>query len=407
MKKIIAIILTVMMVLVTSSYAFADTALADSDDFVVWAHEDWTTGDGFYKVNNTTYEITTPAGFVYFYNTMCDGTTYKGCTVKLKNNLDIGDCLYIAQVNGLYKKAVNIYFEGTFDGENHTIKCVGIITIDKIGGLFGNIKNATIKNLALEELYTWPASPKTSSDWGMIAACAYGNNTISNVKVLAFSGAEVIRVYENAGGFVGHVKEGATLYIDNCENSLGLWAYRDNVGGFVGLVDKNAYVSIYNSKNTGLIKSKYTENITTYYEGVSDGVGLFTETEMATLGQYLGGIIGTVYGSVKLFNVENTGEVYSVTDNTTGGEAGGLIGRLDWNGGLDAPSIEKSINRGKVTGYLSAGGIIGWVGNDSNDQNYDIRYCQNYGAIESKTSEAGGIIGHFDTDRSNTGKVKE
>ncbi|MCQ2436352.1 MAG: hypothetical protein MJ101_05555, partial [Clostridia bacterium] len=220
-----------------------------------------------------------------------------------------------------------------------------------------------------------------------------------NVKILGSEGFMAIRVYENAGGLVGHVKEGATLYIDNCENSLGLYAYRDNVGGFVGLVDAGAYVSIYNSKNTALIQSDFVED-TTYYQlgNTSDGFAIVSESELATCGQYLGGIIGTVYGSVHLSYVENDGEVWGLSYSNTGGEAGGLIGRLDWNGGLDSPSIEHCTNRGKVTGYLSAGGIVGWIGNDSSDQNYDFRYNKNYGAVESKISEAGGIIGHLDTD---------
>ena len=106
-----------------------------------------------------------------------------------------------------------------------------------------------------------------------------------------------------------------------------------------------------------------------------------------------GGIVGGGQG-IKITNCYNYGEIYSYGTNRAyndyeTGSAGGIIG-------THCSDIQNCGNEGKVSGSISAGGIIGYKYMD-----FSIVNCYNTGKIEG-TTYAGGIIGET---KAGTGNI--
>ena len=106
-----------------------------------------------------------------------------------------------------------------------------------------------------------------------------------------------------------------------------------------------------------------------------------------------GGIVGGGQG-IEITNCYNYGEIYSYgTDRAYNdyetGSAGGIVG-------THCSDIQDCGNEGKVSGSISAGGIIGYKYMD-----FSIVNCYNIGKIEG-TTYAGGIIGET---KAGTGNI--
>lgn len=161
---------------------------------------------------------------------------------------------------GYYTGASNIngvdtQFTGTFDGNGHTISnmyCVVDSGIYRFAGLFGSLKDATVKNLCLKDCVSYVYNGNKTSAAGMLAGgtvCTSASpysTVISNVAVI---GGWVKCAKANAsnpgaaGGLVGFSQSGVTIkdcFVDTTitavlnlatdaqSNQLG-------VGGLVGM----------------------------------------------------------------------------------------------------------------------------------------------------------------------------
>lgn len=166
------------------------------------------------------YKILNASGLKYFAKLVNDGETFAGKTVKLIADINLSGVAFTPI--GTSKE---ISFQGTFDGNNYSIKNATIhaYTLETTstvygGGLFGNINNATIKNLTIENadvnsgVYRDDTQKALKGNiFGILSGYVYGNTTIENVTITDSK----VSAFGKVGAFVGYLPEG-TLTFKNC-----------------------------------------------------------------------------------------------------------------------------------------------------------------------------------------------
>lgn len=125
-------------------------------------------------------------------------------------------------------------FEGTFDGKGHTISNINIDSTNNYVGLFGYVKNATIKNIGIES----GNIISTKNNVGGIVGYATGNTTIQN----CYNKASISGV-SKVGGILGSSDD--TVTIENCYNA-GDVTGESKVAGIVGELHKGKLDKCYN-----------------------------------------------------------------------------------------------------------------------------------------------------------------
>lgn len=166
------------------------------------------------------------------------GISFKDEFFKLGTDLDYKGIAYIP-IGGKYDKE-DRFFEGTFDGDGHTIKGVNISSSTGDVGLFGGIsKGAVIKNLTLDN-----ASITGSDNTGGIVGCNTGG-TITNCHVTSSVTIQANGTNgERFGGIVGNngfyeidgTKDKVYFYgtVSNCSSAATLQSANRLVGGIAG-----------------------------------------------------------------------------------------------------------------------------------------------------------------------------
>ena len=290
--------------------------------------------DGFCLVAEG-YEISNLNGFKYFRDAVNAGTSYQGKTVLLACDIDLNN----EEWTPIGKSGAT--FQGTFDGQNHTIFNLKIdkpTTSDV--GLFGYTTTpGVLKNFTVEN-----ADVKGYLDVGAIAGTPYNagyeNITLKGlVKVEGFAyvgGMFGKNVYHSLTGLTIQVSEGSYVKAES-QN------YRTYVGGVIGFMGEGSQtisdvvsnIDVYGSTCdvggiTGIAHYGNTfENITC--------TGNVTLSHANDVGDELeiGGIAGvwlnSASGNVTFNNCSFTGTLssYNATTQTYVEEFayGGLIGR--------------------------------------------------------------------------------
>ena len=162
------------------------------------------------------------------------------------------------------RSAVGTYFEGTFDGQWHTISGIYINNEEEDNqGLFGFVTGGTIQNVNVAESY--------------------------------------IRASRYVGGIVGYIEKASTVL--NCSNSgtvIGTSEANAIAGGIVGYNNSSEVSNCFNSGTVKVI-------------GAGTGPGYPS----------VGGIVGYNYGSAIVSNCSNSGTVTGTGDNAC---IGGIVG---------------------------------------------------------------------------------
>ncbi|MEY7851338.1 carboxypeptidase regulatory-like domain-containing protein [Natrarchaeobius sp. A-rgal3] len=216
------------------------------------------------------------------------------------------------------------WFEGTFDGNGHTISN---LEIDREGednvGLFGLAADATIENV------------------GVVDADVTGGENVGGL--IGANVGEVSDSYatgdvsgdQNVGGLVGHSEESV---MGNNVEITGSYATASVTGDYYagGLVGRNA-VEIVDSHATGIVSGKQSAGQIGGLVGRNDGtVSGSYATGPVTGNQYVGGLTGRNDGTVS--------SSYSTGDVTGDMRyVGGFVGRNDG-------TISESYTTGGVTG---------------------------------------------------------
>ena len=277
-------------------------------------------GDG---TQNNPYIIRTPEQLENFSSLTNIITTFKKQYIKLGANIMLNDTTnwqnWAATAPARTWTAIgtqfsNSRFQGTFDGAGYTVSGVYINNTSNYQGLFGYVRDATIKNL------------------GVVASFVKGNNSVGGLVGYNYMSSNITNCYYTGnvsgnsvvGGLVGNTRG------NNISNSYatGNVIGTNSVGGLVG----------YNNSDVLIVNSYATGNVTG------------TKTDSSNVG----GLVGLNYNS----SIRNS----YATGNVTGTLwVGGLVGSYTGNDGL----IRNSYATGNVTGtgpsHLAhlVGGLVG------------------------------------------------
>ncbi len=255
MKKILASILALCMVLSTmGTFVFAGESEAD-----VW---DGTADTSWYNETDTEFTITTAEQLAGLAELVSNDVTFAGVTFTLAKDLDLycedtteaadGDPLTFRPIGDHSKNGT---FEGTFDGNGKTISNLYQNGWD-LGyewgaygsyGLFGNVNNATIKNLTI----TGSESYIEGGDVSCITGSATGTCVFENITIKD----SVAATYNNGcGGIIGWSGAGnytfKNITIAEDVTLAGLWgSFDSSIGGVVGQAEPGA---TYNFENVDI-----------------------------------------------------------------------------------------------------------------------------------------------------------
>lgn len=273
------------------------------------------------------------------------GYGYPGQHFRVTANLDFTDIAYVPV-------GIDVKFEATFDGADHTIDGIAYATesTDKtaIGrGLFGTVgPQGVIKNVTVGDKSSFSAYQNVGAiagiNYGRIDSCI-NNATVSTVGTTG------------AGGIVGY-GYGASA-INLCVNNGTVTSKTTYAGGIIAISPAGAEIAITNCANFGAITGT----------------------------AYAGGVAG--YASALLDSCGNAGEVKTTA---TTGYAGGLLAY-----GLLPSSAANCENRAAVTGAANVGGIVAHAVAHTGPQ-FTVTDCHNYGAITTTGTAAsycGGVVG--------------
>lgn len=193
----------------------------------------------------------------------------------------------------------DVCFSGTFDGDGHTVSGMYVSGEHEYSGLFGVVKNGSIKNLNVEKSYV-----SGKGNCGGIIGCFISNVMLgSDIKNCSFSGS-VISSADNAGGIVGYInavgKENFMVVYGCCSTGT-VTAAGNNAGGIAGLV----------YADSGDVKLSECFSVCT----VSSG------------GENAGGVAGNCrisQGDCSVYNCYNSGKISGGNDESTGAITGSL-----------------------------------------------------------------------------------
>ena len=291
-------------------------------------------------------------------------------------------------------------FTGIFDGGGHKIRRLyhmGSNTRNQLGGLFGHARDATIRNVFLEESYISVRSLNISnipgrnyfSLGGGLVGYISNNVRISNSIVTGYVTAS--GEYTSTGGLVGFIFQDGSIRNSyatvDVSTSVSNQAY---VGGLVGYMNRSISNDSYATGDVSVSGSTttYVGGLVGYMnDSISNNSYATGDVSVSGLTTYVGGLVGQQFGNAG--NLNNSYATGDVAASATGlAHSGGLLGfsscRLC------------SINNSYATGYVTAfgrdaysGGLLGlFPGNVSNS------YATGDVATSTKEeADVGGLAG--------------
>ena len=278
------------------------------------------------------YEIFTATQLENFRDLVNKGSE-KSAHAKLMNNIDLSSVCGAGKGSwNPIGNSIDNSYEGTFNGDGHTIRGLYIDSSDNdYKGLFGRVNGGTVQDLSVS---------------GDINGKRYvggvvGYNNGGTVTGCIFSGSGSVSGKISVGGVVG-LNSGSNGVVENCYNTgkvsgpdSGNISGDSYVGGVGGVVGYNGG-TVENSYNTGKVT------------GSADSSDV-------------GGVVGWNSGNVE--NCYNTGSVTSsgnpLVDDV--GMVGGVVGYNSSSvGGDNRGSVENCYNTGSVSDGTYTGGVVGW-----------------------------------------------
>ena len=241
-------------------------------------------------------------------------TKHETACAKLTANIDMSTVCSetIGSWEPISRRDLNINWQGTFDGDGHTLSSLYVNMTIEGSGMFGMIGNCTIKNM------TFSGVNITGTDYytGIIGLIVNGSVTNVTVADGVITGGFAV------GGICG-VQESGT--VSHCTNHAQVTG-RMNVGGICGVPGG----TIEYCTNYGAVKGTGADN------GSIGGIGGSSQSggsisHCANYGNVegdreVGGILGCFYGrAFSLANVLSTGNVTGTSSYNTAGMVVGLV----------------------------------------------------------------------------------
>ena len=273
--------------------------------------------------NNGIYEIGKLSQLINFQEQVNNGNTFKKSTVVLTNDIDLS-CIANWKPIGNSENS----FQGTFDGQNHTIKNLNCVMEGKSNiGLFGMTVNGEIKNLTVEN-----AIITGRLNVGVVAGTPY-TSKYTNVSVtghVEVNGMSYVggvggkNAYANWTNITINVDETSYVNANSIENGT---AYRTYVGGVVGFMGEGGHT----------------------FENVTSNINVSGST------CDVGGITGIAHYGNTFSNCVSTGnvEITNANEANDAEEMGGIAG-VWHNGGANVTFTNCSFT-GKLEANLTEG----------------------------------------------------
>ncbi|MBQ8980124.1 MAG: hypothetical protein IJ077_00780, partial [Eubacterium sp.] len=327
-----------------------------------------------FNLSSGVYDISTEADLLAFRDALDNENYFENETVNLLQDITMTQTYVSPCSNG----AKNVQFCGTFNGNNHTISNLNMVSSDNATvALLPFLGDATVKDLTLKDVtinsgYSWnaPFAPVSlgddkiinchlegnciiqaysdfSKNWnynaGMIADNYMGSLIVKDCTVgenVVINGRGDSGKYRIAGGMVADSRDNTFTEIKNCVNRATI-STDYLAGGIMGFLmsnsrseDKLNYAAIVDCYNYGNISvNESTHNNMAGITGIlaeSSGFSPVTINRCANFGDItasvksanpIGGIVGFV-GSASISNSFNAGAVTAYDCSSVGGIAG-------------------------------------------------------------------------------------
>ncbi len=288
-------------------------------------------------------------------------------------------------------------FQGTFDGNGHTISNLTLNTHgEEYAGVFGIIKgeNTVIKNITLE----YPAIHSNNSRHTGAIAGKIENSHISNCQIINGN----ISGYKHVGGLVGLSHESE---ITNCNVSADISASDEMSGGLIGKAYKSIITNCSSTngnihgqgKTGGLIGYNHFGNIsnstnTNYVNGTYYTGGLIGQNHFGNItnSQSIANVNGTSYTGG--FIGENKGNQPGTQGLLTNCRSLGNVAGKDYTGGFSGKennsTLEFCNSQCLVIGHNYVGGFSGY------SSSVEGSFCSSESKVYGKNNHIGGLIGH-------------
>ena len=291
----------------------------------VWAQSVTTeqpeAGDG---TSANPYQIANAAQLAWFRDwvngtyTPAEGETatlHRTACAKLTANIDMSSVCSedIGSWEPISRKDLNVNWNGTFDGDGHTLSNLYVNMTTQGAGMFGNTHNCTIKNMTFSRVNI----TGTNNETGIIGALYFGS--VTNVTVTD----GVITGNSYVGGICGYSNSSNT--ISHCTNYAQVSATGNNSGGICG----RSGGTIEYCTNYGAVRSPSFA-----VGGIAGELQGGSISHCANYGniegtEYVGGIAGWITTASSITNVISTGNVTETSsDNTAGMVVGCVQGQL-------------------------------------------------------------------------------
>ena len=250
-------------------------------------------------------------------------------------------------------------FRGILDGNGKSINglCINRSTTDYVG-LFAHVKNATIKNLALNNVNI-VGKDMVGAFWGFssgsskvnncsVSGCVKGNICVGGCAGNGYTtlsdviSSAIVLGNNKTGGLVGSTVES----ISNCKVYANITGF-DNTGGICGCLFSN-YQTISNSTFVGDVTgNSNVGGIAGFKRNYGNMTKCFVAAHIVGTGDNVGGLTGYSYG-------EKINDCY-FSGTVNGGQfVGGIIGCME-----DGGTLLSCYTNSSVSGSLYVGGLCG------------------------------------------------
>jgi hypothetical protein len=226
----------------------------------------------------------------------------------------------------------NNFFQGHFDGDNHTVSGLQISDRGDDAGFFGWIKNATVKNLTVATAGDGVNSTERAY-CGILAGSAGGAGTTGDCTITNCTVRGKLNVNNDAGAFCGQANN--LKLIDCRAENVSVTTNRWNCGGLIGIIRDNAdrTTLVENCSLTNVNLKSNDNNAVGGVAGTIEGSSNTTITgcrinnltiDLQPGKNGAGGIAGYCNGSTTVSNCTVSGFTLN-----NGNQCGGFIGLTD------------------------------------------------------------------------------
>ena len=259
----------------------------------------------------TSYEITTAEQLAGLAKLVNEGKTFDGVTITLGTDLDLSGHAWIpigfsGRVNPEESLDNIMRFEGTFDGDEHTITGLTssgyvvesgdsrIVENAYTYGLFGFVIDATVSNITLADVNIdlGSAGDISCDTAGAAVGYALGTTSLSNIKV---SGS--VTATDATGGVIGRFY-GNQITITGCQSTADVKSTEADggkAGGIIGILGLKNSSSISGCTISGEISATHAGGMIGLANSTS-GTHTFSDISVSdstiTGNLYSGGVVG-------------------------------------------------------------------------------------------------------------------